>query len=336
MFRPILSAAFLVGTASLAEAHATFEQTEAAVGGTTKITLRVPHGCEGEATNIVRIDLPAGVYEAKPMPKAGWTLTTVTGPYPTPQTDDGVAATEGPQQIVWSGGDLPDAWYDEFTFRATIGADLEPGPMLRFPVLQTCATKTADWTDTSGDHDLPNPAPGLMLTAAKAGGGHGGHAGMEHAGMADHGDHADAAGQQAPDGSVYTLGDLTLRAPFSRATLPNAPVGGGFLTVTNAGPEDDRLVSATSDAAGETQVHDMKMDGDVMKMRELPDGLAIPAGQSVELTPGGIHLMLMDLRHPLKEGGTVTVTLTFEKAGSIDVPFAILAPNARVAAPAPK
>lgn len=116
-----------------------------------------------------------------------------------------------------------------------------------------------------------------------------------------------------------TAGSLTITGGFSRATLPNAPVGGGFLTITNTGSEDDRLISATSPVAGEVQIHEMKMEGDVMKMAQLPDGLPIPAGQTVTLQPGGFHLMFMQLKQALVEGTKLPVTLTFEKAGSIEV-----------------
>ncbi len=120
-----------------------------------------------------------------------------------------------------------------------------------------------------------------------------------------------------------TIGTLTLVDPYVRATLPNAPVGGGFVTISNTGAADDRLISASSPAAGMVQIHEMKMDGDVMKMAELPDGLVLPAGQSVELKPGGFHIMFMQLKQQFVEGTTVPVTLTFEKAGSITVEFAV-------------
>jgi periplasmic copper chaperone A len=119
------------------------------------------------------------------------------------------------------------------------------------------------------------------------------------------------------------LGALTITSPFARATMPNAPVAGGFLTITNAGPEDDTLIAAVSDIAGTMQVHEMVMDGDVMKMRELAGGLVIPAGGTVELKPGGYHLMFMDLKGALVEGETVKVTLTFANAGTVDVELAI-------------
>jgi copper(I)-binding protein len=132
----------------------------------------------------------------------------------------------------------------------------------------------------------------------------------------------------ATDADTITLGDLQISGPFTRATLPNAPVGAGYLTITNTGSSDDRLVSANSPAAGVTQIHEMKMEGDVMKMAELPDGLVIPAGGSVSLTPGGFHIMFMQLKQSFAEGSTVPVTLVFEKAGSIDLELAVGAPNA--------
>lgn len=116
-----------------------------------------------------------------------------------------------------------------------------------------------------------------------------------------------------------TVGELELSAPFTRATLPNAPVGGGFLTITNTGEADDRLVSATSPAAGDVQLHEMSMKDGVMEMRALPDGITIPAGESVSLEPGGLHIMFMDLAGPFEQGAEVPVTLTFERAGAVDI-----------------
>jgi periplasmic copper chaperone A len=116
-----------------------------------------------------------------------------------------------------------------------------------------------------------------------------------------------------------THGPLELNAPFARATLPNAPVAGGFMTIVNTGSEDDRLVAAHSEVARETQIHEMAMEGDVMKMRQLADGLQIPAGETVVLEPGGAHIMFMGLEAAFVEGETVPVTLQFEKAGEVVV-----------------
>ena len=127
------------------------------------------------------------------------------------------------------------------------------------------------------------------------------------------------------------LGDLTLSGGFSRATLPNAPVGGGFVTITNNGASDDRLIAAASPAAGEVQLHEMAMEGDVMKMRELPEGIPVPAGETVSLQPGGLHMMFMQLTGPLVEGTRFPVTLTFEKAGTVTVELSVASTGAKAA-----
>ena len=129
----------------------------------------------------------------------------------------------------------------------------------------------------------------------------------------DHGAHA----------HPVTVGDLEISGAFSRATLPNAPVGAGYFTITNTGTVDDTLVSARSPVAAKTQIHQMKLEGDVMKMSEVEGGLVIPAGETVTLTPGGLHIMFMDLRQAFAEGSNVPVTLTFEKAGSVDIELAV-------------
>ena len=134
---------------------------------------------------------------------------------------------------------------------------------------------------------------------------------------------ADAA--QARD---YKLGTLEISQPWARATPPSAPAGGGFLKITNTGTSPDRPISARSPAADIVQVHEMKMDGSVMRMREVEKGLELPAGGSVTLAPGGYHLMMMGLKGPLKQGSTVPVTLVFEKAGTIDVELAVEAMGA--------
>lgn len=119
------------------------------------------------------------------------------------------------------------------------------------------------------------------------------------------------------------IGDLVLDHPYSRATPPNARTGAGYTTIHNNGTEDDRLVSVACDCAEAAEIHEMKMDGNVMRMRQLPDGLPIPAGGSVELKPGGYHLMFVGLKAPFKQGEMVKATLTFEKAGSVDAMFEV-------------
>ena len=123
-------------------------------------------------------------------------------------------------------------------------------------------------------------------------------------------------------------GELVLSGAFTRATLPGAKVGGGYLSISNPSKEDDRLLGGSSPAAARVEVHEMKMDGNVMQMRQLKDGLEIPAGGTAELAPGGAHLMLMDIAKPLKQGDMVPVTLEFAKAGKVDVQFMVGPANA--------
>lgn len=113
-------------------------------------------------------------------------------------------------------------------------------------------------------------------------------------------------------------GDLLITNLWSRATPGGAKVGGGYLTIENKGGVADRLISATSPVSGKVEVHEMSMVNGVMTMRPLDSGLAIEAGKTVTLAPGGFHLMLTDLKQPLKEGEKLPVTLEFEKAGKVE------------------
>jgi len=121
----------------------------------------------------------------------------------------------------------------------------------------------------------------------------------------------------------YKLGSIEVQHPWSRATPTTAPSAGGFLTVVNKGDGPDRLVAVQSPAADQVQIHEMKMDGNVMRMRELDNGIALPAGQTVELKPGGSHVMFIGLKAPFAKGQKVPATLVFEKAGKVDVEFLV-------------
>jgi hypothetical protein len=119
--------------------------------------------------------------------------------------------------------------------------------------------------------------------------------------------------------TAVAAGDLLISGAFSRATLPGAPVAGGFMSIQNLGTEDDALIGAETPFAGMTQLHQMRMDGDVMKMSEVEGGIALPAGETVILAPGDLHVMFMQLREPFEEGALVPVLLTFEKAGPVEI-----------------
>ena len=112
-------------------------------------------------------------------------------------------------------------------------------------------------------------------------------------------------------------GDLVITQAWSRATPGGAKVAGGYLTIENKGSAADRLLGGSGDVAGKVEVHAMAMNNGVMTMRSLDKGLVVEPGKTVKLAPGGYHLMLMDLKSPLKQGDKVPVTLEFEKAGKV-------------------
>jgi periplasmic copper chaperone A len=114
-------------------------------------------------------------------------------------------------------------------------------------------------------------------------------------------------------------GDLLISQAWSRQTPSGAKVAGAYLTIENKGTTADRLVSGSTDVAGRFEIHEMAMEGGVMKMRPLDNGIAIDPGKTVKLAPGGYHVMLMDLKSQLKQGDKVPVTLQFEKAGKVNV-----------------
>ena len=117
-------------------------------------------------------------------------------------------------------------------------------------------------------------------------------------------------------------GAIKVEKPFARATAPGAAVGGGYAIIRNSGSAPDRLVGASSPASARVELHEMAMADNVMRMREVK-GIDVPANGTVELRPGGYHLMLMELKQPLKQGEKVPVTLKFEKAGEVKVELAV-------------
>lgn len=130
----------------------------------------------------------------------------------------------------------------------------------------------------------------------------------------------------------FKSGAISIEQPWSRATPGGAKIAAGYLTIKNDAAIPDRLVSVSVDVAGRAEIHEMSMSDGVMQMRPLPEGLAVPANGSVALAPGSSHLMLLDLKRPLKDGETFSGILTFEKAGTVDVTFDVRG----MGAPAPE
>jgi copper(I)-binding protein len=119
------------------------------------------------------------------------------------------------------------------------------------------------------------------------------------------------------------VGDLVITQAWSRATPAGAKVAGGYLTIENKGSAPDRLIGGSADVAAKVQVHEMATNNGIMTMRPLDAGLTIEPGKTVKLAPGGYHLMMLDLKSPLKRGDKLPVTLEFEKAGKVEVSFDI-------------
>ena len=120
-----------------------------------------------------------------------------------------------------------------------------------------------------------------------------------------------------------TADSLKISAPWARATPKGASVGGGYMTITNSGTASDRLIGGAADVARSFEVHEMKMDGGVMKMRPVANGIEIKPGQTVTLEPSGYHVMLVGLKQQLKQGEHFKATLEFAKAGKVDVDFIV-------------
>jgi periplasmic copper chaperone A len=168
MIRWLLISALILGGVGPAAAHVTLEAQEAKIGMPYKAVLRVPHGCEGAATVALRVRIPDGVIAVKPMPKPGWMLTTNSGKYSKTYTFfHNAKLSEGVTEITWSGGKLPDAWYDEFVFQGFLAGDLEAGKTIYFPVVQECEQGVHRWIEIpaagKSAADYPEPAPGLWL-----------------------------------------------------------------------------------------------------------------------------------------------------------------------------
>lgn len=200
-------------------------------------------------------------------------------------------------QIAWSGGNLPDAYYDEFVFVGQVDATLAAAGTIYFPVVQTCANGENRWVEVpvaGSQARLAAPAPLLRILASAP---------------------------AAP--AAVRVGSLSIVQPWSRATPAGARVAGGYLTVTNGGSAPDRLIGGSAAFAERVEIHEMATVNGVMTMRALGNGLTIAPGQTVELKPGGLHVMFMGLRSPLVQGQSVRVALEFEKAGKVELDFQV-------------
>ena len=302
--RAALAAAFLAACLTQAQAHATLENTQSQPGKAYKGIVRIGHGCEGTATTTLRVQIPEGLVNVKPTPKAGWTLALVKGPYASPHALYGETLVQGVKEIIWSGGNLPDDFYDEFVFSGVVAKEADPEKPLYVPVIQECEKGRHDWVQIPAPGQdgqaLKQPAPVIRLAATEA------------------------------TASAVKLGDLVVTQIWARATPGGAQVGGGYLKLENKGKTADRLVSGTADIASGVEFHEMTTEDGVMHMRALPEGVDIAPGQSITFKPGGFHIMFTGLKQPLKQGESFRATLVFEKAGSVTLDFPVGSVGAKV------
>jgi len=129
-----------------------------------------------------------------------------------------------------------------------------------------------------------------------------------------------------PNHVHVAVGDLNIHHVWARATAPGAKSGAAYLVIDNNGKAADALKSAAATVAPNTMIHESKMTGGVMTMSHVM-ALSVPAGASVEMKPGGLHVMLMGLKSPLKAGTSFRLTLSFEHAGDVTVDVPVLAPG---------
>ena len=302
-YRLALAALIGAGASSPGLAHVTLEKTVSPPGAGYKAIFRVGHGCEGSPTVSLKIQIPEGVIAAKPMPKAGWTLEIAKGPYQQSHDYYGKSLAEGPREITWT-GKLSDDNYDEFVVNGYVAKDVPAGANLYFPVIQACEVGAHRWTEIPAagqdSHSLKGPAPFIRIAAPDQ-----------------------QANLQQTSAPPLKVGALSLSHIWLREPPPAAKTAGGYLTIANASSAADRLIAVESGIAGAIEVHEMSNVEGVMRMQALPKGLDLPAGQTVELKPGGYHIMFMGLKEPLKAGATVPATLVFEKAGKVPVTFAV-------------
>jgi len=308
-FSSILAAFAAFASPSLA--HVMLETKQAPVGASYKAVFGVPHGCEGSPTLEVSIDIPEGVIAVKPMPKPGWKLTTEKGAYAgSYKYFHGGPRTEGVKRVTWSGGELLDEHFDQFVLATYVARELQPGTIY-FPVTQKCTNGELHWNEIpaagQNAHDLDHPAAGLRLVANDAGGGHGHH------------DHAAA-------------GDIALSGAWSRPVAKAGGVGGGYVKIDNKGQKADALVGGSTDIAERLEIHETTIDDQGVARMKKVDQLAIEPGKSVELKPGGLHLMFIGLKQPLATGDKIKVKLDFKEAGPRDVEFKVDAAGAAAGA----
>jgi copper(I)-binding protein len=301
----ILSVASFI-VPSTVTAHAVLTEQSALAGSYYKGAVRIGHGCDGSSTTGVKLFVPAGFEGTKPQPKNGWTIKVKKANLAQPYQSHGKTVTEDVVELEWTANSkesaLPDGAFDEFAFMTKLPEKSGPS-WLR--VLQTCEKGQNDWAEipSAGVSTKGIKSPAALLN-------------IKAVGAAD-----------APAGNA----NVAISDVWVRPTVTGQKATGAFLKLI--AKENSKLLSVSTPIAGIAEIHEMKMDGNVMKMAPMPF-LELPAGKVVELKPGGYHLMLMDLKSPVEKGAKVPVTLKFQDANGAKFQMDVLVEAAMPAASA--
>lgn len=269
------------------QAHVVLSESQAQAGAYFKASLRVGHGCNGSATTGITVTVPAGFQGAKPQPKAGWDLLTRKAKLVQPYTSHGKLITEDVVELRWTAASkesaLLDEHFDEFSFMSRLPDQAGPVWM---KVLQTCEVGQIDWSEVpssgTSTKGLKSPAALLMIKSDSA--------------------------------AVTSAAGITVNDAWVRPTVAGQKSTGAFMKLT--AKETAKLVSVSSPVAGVAEIHEMKMEKDIMKMASIPS-LSLPSGKTVELKPGGFHVMLMDLKSPITNNSKVPLILHFQDAKGV-------------------
>ena len=268
------------------QAHAVLVDPTAQSGSNYKGAIRIGHGCEGTATTGIRITIPAGFEGAKPQPKSGWNVSSKKTKLAQPYVSDGKTITEDVIELEWKANSkeaaLSEGSFDEFAFMTKLP---EKTGAVWLRVLQTCEKGQNDWAEipAAGTSTKGMKMPAALLTI-KA---------------------------EASSNATVTHANVTISDSWVRPTVAGQKATGAFMKIT--AKENSKLLSVSSPVAGVAEVHEMKMEKDVMKMAAIPS-LDLPAGKAVELKPGSYHIMLMDLKSPVEKGAKLPLTMKFQDA----------------------
>ena len=273
--------------AQQAQAHVVLSEPQAPAGAYFKASLRVGHGCSGSATTGITVTVPAGFQGAKPQPKAGWEVVTRKAKLAQPYTSHGKLITEDVVELRWTASSkesaLLDEHFDEFSFMSRLPD--QAGPVW-LKVLQTCEVGQTDWSEVpssgTSTKGLKSPAALLMIKSDNA--------------------------------AVTSAAGITVSEAWVRPTVAGQKATGAFMKLTAR--ESAKLVGVSSPVAGVAEIHEMKMEKDIMKMAAIPS-LNLPSGKTVELKPGGFHVMLMDLKSPIANNSKIPLVLHFQDAKGV-------------------